>query len=131
MTQAYHQFPVEKESRKILSINTEKGLFEPTRLPYGIKSASSICQRVIDNLLKDCEGSEGFQDDIIVSGRTLEEHDVNLEKVLSKLKEMGVTLNRDKCIFGVPSLVFLGHIISADGIKPTLENYVHILPDME
>ena len=51
LSQAYQQLTLDEESRKCVVINTHKGLFKYTRLPYGISSAPGIFQRVTDNLL--------------------------------------------------------------------------------
>nr|XP_037285108.1 uncharacterized protein K02A2.6-like [Rhipicephalus microplus] len=58
-------------------------------------------------------------DDILVFGRTREEHDARLSQVLSRLAKAGLTLNQDKCRFGVSEVSFLGVIVSAQHIKPS------------
>jgi len=68
-----------------------------------------------------CEGLPGvlnYFDDIVVYGSTPEEHWSNLKKMLQTLRESGLKLNAKKCVVGVSELKFLGHIISADGVKP-------------
>lgn len=59
-----------------------------------------------------------YIDDAIVYGSDHEEHNMRLEKVLLKLKEWNVALNEEKCVYGVTEMDFLGHTLSADGIKP-------------
>ncbi|XP_040216142.1 uncharacterized mitochondrial protein AtMg00860-like [Rana temporaria] len=58
-----------------------------------------------------------YLDDIIVFGRTLEDHEQRLEKVLKRLHEEGLKLSREKCQFYQPSVHYLGHIVSAEGIS--------------
>ena len=60
-----------------------------------------------------------FMDDIIVFGRTPEEHDANLAKVKAALVAANVTLNDDKCHFRQAMVKFLGHVVSADGLQPS------------
>ena len=55
-------------------------------------------------------------DDVLVSGRSQQEHDEQLQSVLERMQEAGVTLN-EKCVFSVDTIKFLGHIISQEGIK--------------
>ena len=50
-------------------------------------------------------------DDILIWGRTIEEHDSNLMKVLERINQAKMTLNREKCIFRVTKIRFLGHIV--------------------
>lgn len=58
-------------------------------------------------------------DDILVFGRTREEHDARPSQALSRLAKAGITLNQDKCRFGVSEVSFLGVIVSAQGIRPS------------
>ena len=57
------------------------------------------------------------QDDFVVWGKTLQEHDERLRKVFLKIRESGLKLNKTKCQIRKQSIVFLGHIISSEGIK--------------
>ena len=67
-----------------------------------------------------------ISDDIIVFGKTQQEHDHNLNTVLATLQECGLTLNRDKCKFSVSEVTFFGYTISANGIRPTDETVTAI-----
>ena len=69
MTQSYLQIPVDEESKKILTINTHKGLFNFTRLPIGVASAPSIFQRITEGILKDIPRVSVYIDDIFVKGK--------------------------------------------------------------
>lgn len=67
------------------------------------------------------EGSQGVTtlvDDILVYGKTREEHDANLRNVLTRSREKGVKLNSNKLAVGLPEVPYFGHILSADGLKP-------------
>ena len=75
-------------------------------------------QHVIEQVLQGCEGARNISDDIIVHGKTNEEHDHRVCKVLERLKERGLTLNADKCKFSMDKLVFMGHVWSRKGIAP-------------
>ena len=59
-----------------------------------------------------------MMDDILVYGRTCEEHDDRLRHVLQCLSDMGMTLNPEKCAFAQKSVKFLGHLIDSQGIRP-------------
>uniref|UniRef100_A0A8C5PEZ5 ribonuclease H n=1 Tax=Leptobrachium leishanense TaxID=445787 RepID=A0A8C5PEZ5_9ANUR len=58
-----------------------------------------------------------YLDDIIVFGNTLEEHEQRLEKVLKQLHEEGLKLSLEKCQFCLPSVTYLGHVVSAEGVS--------------
>jgi transposase InsO family protein len=57
-------------------------------------------------------------DDILVHGKDQADHDVTLRRVLARLREAGLTLNAEKCLFSKTSLKFLGHIVDSEGVKP-------------
>ena len=75
-------------------------------------------QKKISEIISDIEGAANDQDDIIVFGKDSEEHDKALKQVLDRVRESGLKLNKKKCTFRMTEITFLGHLISADGIKP-------------
>ena len=72
----------------------------------------------MNDLLHDLPGVACLVDDILVSGKDKEEHDSRLHKELQKLEAEGVTLNKEKRQFACTRIVFLGHVINANGISP-------------
>ena len=86
LTNAYNQLLLDGDSRKFVTINTHKGLYQYTRLPFGIASAPAIFQRTMDTILQGIEGVACYIDDIIVTGKTAEEHFQHLEEVSSGYK---------------------------------------------
>lgn len=85
---------------------------------FGITYAPEIFQKIMEQILNGCEGALNASDDIIVHGKTKEEHDNRLAIVLQRLKDFNVLLNQSKCIFGATEITFLGHHLSKNGIKP-------------
>ncbi|XP_062541427.1 uncharacterized protein K02A2.6-like [Armigeres subalbatus] len=116
---AYHQLEISEDSRVITTFITKYGLFRYKRLMFGISSAPEAFQKVMDTLIAGLEGVIVYLDDVMVWGRTQEEHDIRLAKLLDRLKEYNVLLNKDKCQYNVNELHFLGHNLSAEGVKPT------------
>ena len=88
---------------------------------FGVASAPAIFQRYMETLMQGLDGVSVYLDDILVTGRTLEEHLHTLEKVLKTLQEAGLRANLDKCAFLMKSIEYLGHIIDQDGLHPTQE----------
>ena len=70
-------------------------------------------------MLQHCEGTRVIADDIVVYGKSDREHRERLEKVLQTLSARNLTLNEKKCQFGLDRVVFMGHVLSKDGISPT------------
>ncbi|XP_055524749.1 uncharacterized protein K02A2.6-like [Wyeomyia smithii] len=115
---AYLQVEIEEESQKYLTINTHRGLFKYNRLPPGIKSAPGAFQRIIDSMVAGIPGVKPYLDDIMISGKTKEEHNRSLHEVLERIKTYGFHLKIEKCRFGLSQIKFLGHIIDKDGLRP-------------
>ena len=106
-----------EESQKYLRINTFKGLYEFTRLTFGISSSASVFQQIVDEILKDVTEASAFLNDIITGGKDVDHFWENTKQVLDKLKHFKVKVNRDKSLFFVMEVEYLGHIISEQGIR--------------
>ena len=81
----------------------------------GINSAPEVNQNVIQQALSDCEGVANISDDTIVHGKTTEEHDERLRRVLEKLKEKTLTLNAEKCKFHTSQVCVYGTVANKQG----------------
>ena len=114
----FWQVPLAKESRLLTTFITPYGCFCFNKLPFGITSASEHFQRCMNEILRDLPGVVCHVDDILVTGTDKKEHDSRLHAVLKKLEAAGVTLNKEKCQFSCNKIVFLGHVIDANGISP-------------
>ena len=115
LASAYQQIVLDKKSREYTTINTHKGLFQYTCLPFGVASAPAIFQKHFQGIKLICV----YLDDILVTGTTEEEHLHNLDQVLLKLENAVFVLRRNKCAFMLPAVEYLGHCISAQGLQPT------------
>ena len=119
LSHAYQQLLLSEDSKKFTTINTSKGLFEYTRLPFGISSAPAIFQRAMDSLLQGLPSVVVYLDDVLVTGRDQSDHLHNLSRVLERLESAGLTLKRSKCVFMTHSVEYLGHVIDKDGLHPS------------
>ena len=121
LSQAYQQKPLEEESQKYVVINTHKGLFKYTRLPFGISSAPGIFQRVMESLLQGIPRVVVYLDDILITGTTDKEHIQALNEVLTRLEKVGLRVKKEKCAFMVKSIKYLGYRIDSEGLHPLKE----------
>lgn len=121
LSEAYQQVLLTEESRKFVTISTHKGLFSYTRLPYGITSAPSIFQKIMEQMFVNLPGVVCCMDDILVTGRNDQEHLSNLRKVLLRLEESGLKVKKEKCAFFQSCVKYLGHIIDKNGLRATDE----------
>ena len=121
LSHAYQQIQLSEESRPLVTINTSKGLYRYTWLPFGISAAPSIFQRTMENLLKGIPQVVVYIDDILVTGKTEAEHLQHLKEVLARLQKAGMRLKKSKCSFMMEKVTYLGHVISQEGIYPAPE----------
>ena len=70
----------------------------------------------MENLLQGINGVCVYIDDILITGATQKEHLNNLAQVLQRLESTGMCLKKQKCAFLLPSVSYLGHVISAEGL---------------
>ena len=115
---AYWQIIVDEESSKLLTFNSPHGRYSFKRLPYGIHSASEICQRKISSIIEGIHGSANVQDDIIIWADTPEILHERTIRVLTAISNSGMKLNETKCQFNQNAITFLGHLVTSDGISP-------------
>ena len=121
LSHAYAQLNVDKESQPYLTINTHKGLYSYTKLPYGVKSSPKIFQSVMDKMLQGIPHCLCNQDDLLIATEEMEQHLDILEQVLARLDSHNVKLRQSKCAFAQPEVVYLGLKVNADGLHPVKE----------
>ena len=121
LSQAYQQVPLDEASKEYVTINTQKGLFRYTRLPFGISVAPGIFKRVMEGLMLGIPRVIVYLDDILISGSTQKEHLQPLEEVLSRLQKAGLCAKNSKCQFMANSVTYLGFRIDAEGLYPLPE----------
>lgn len=117
LASAYHQVLLDPESRDLTAFITHEGLYRFKRVCFGLASAPAAFQSMMSVILRNCPGVLFYIDDVIVFGKSAEEHLKNLETVLQRIKDAGLKLN-SKCVFGVQELEFLGHKVTPCGISP-------------
>ena len=121
LSQAYLQLKLGEESSKYVVINTHKGLFRYTRLPYGISSAPGIFQKTMEQLLQGIAHVTVYIDDILIATESEDEHLQILEEVFARLAKADLKVKKHKCKFMVRSVPYLGHVIDGEGIRPLPE----------
>lgn len=115
----YWQIPMEEGSRKYTAFTVAgRGLYQWRVMPFGLHSAPATFQRALDSVI----GPElepyafAYLDDIIVIGKTLDDHLANLGEVLRRLRAANLKINPEKCEFFKRETKYLGHVVSGQGI---------------
>jgi len=125
---AYFQVPLLPSEWHFTAFEAAGELWEFTRLPFGVTNGVPIFCRVIKDIVKDLPGVVHYFDDIVIAGKTAQEHKRNLKAFLERCKLVNLTLNSKKCSFEVSKLDFLGHTFEngtmtpdSDRLRPLLE----------
>uniref|UniRef100_A0A7I5EEE1 Reverse transcriptase domain-containing protein n=1 Tax=Haemonchus contortus TaxID=6289 RepID=A0A7I5EEE1_HAECO len=106
---AYLQIEMNQQSKQLLTINTHRGLYQYNRLPFGVKSAPAIFRQIMDTILAGLPGVVAYLDDVIVVGRTEEEHRRNLHAAFPEGSlRVGFMYAMEKCRFATSSINYLG-----------------------
>lgn len=118
LASGYHQVAVHERDRHKTAFTTPFGLFEYTRLPFGVCNGPATFQRLMQATMSDLilQIMLVYLDDILVYSSTFEDHLTRLQTVLQRLRETGLKVKVEKCHFLQSSVRFLGHQISAEGI---------------
>ncbi|XP_061129807.1 uncharacterized protein K02A2.6-like [Syngnathus typhle] len=125
----FWQLRLDPESSKYTTFNTPFGRYCFLRLPFGIKSAPEIFHRAMESMIEGLDGTRVYIDDLVVWGKTQQQHDERLEKLFQRVKKHGLKLNRDKCLFGVKEMTFLGDKVTSEGVEPD-QSKVQAILDM-
>ncbi|MCP4651911.1 MAG: RNA-directed DNA polymerase [Candidatus Omnitrophica bacterium] len=116
----YWNIGMEEKSKEITAFALPQGgLYHFNVMPFGLKNAPSTFQRCLETALSGLIWKSCFLyiDDILVIGRTFEEHLENFEKVLIRLRQANLKIKLKKCNFLCKSILYLGHVVSAEGIS--------------
>ncbi|KRZ65623.1 Retrovirus-related Pol polyprotein from transposon 17.6, partial [Trichinella papuae] len=115
----YWQIPVDEADRPKTAFSTPFGLYQFRVMPFGLCNAPATFQRLMDVALRGLTWSSclAYLDDIIVFGRTAQEHTDRLERVLQRIAETGLKLKPQKCHLMRKTVRFLGHVLSENGMS--------------
>ena len=127
---AYHQVPMKEEDHKYTVFEIDGKFYQFTFLPFGIANGVSAFQRSIDNIIeiKNLDDTFIYVDNLTVCGRTLEEHNKNLERVNEVSKKYNITFNEKKSIIHATLITLLGYTVSHNKITP---DYNRLKPLLE
>lgn len=120
LASGYHQIEVEEEDRQKTAFSTQNGHYEFLRMPFGLKTAPATFQRTMDNILKGLQGLHCmvYLDDVIVFSSSLDEHLQKLRNIFDRFRQTNLKIQLDKSEFLRKEVIYLGHTITKDGLKP-------------
>ena len=113
----YYQIKMDPDSIYLTSFIILNQQFEFLRMPFGLSNAPRTFQAAMLAFFRDFKFVKVYLDDILVHSKSEIEHYIHLIKVLNRLKESNISLKWSKTHFCKPLVVYLGHEISAQGIR--------------
>lgn len=127
LAKGYWQIPVSPKDKHKTAFQTPLGLYQWTKMPFGLVSAPATFARMMRLLNLDEASASNFYDDILIASASWEEHLIHVRKVLEKLDSAGLTARPSKVLAGFEELEFLGHVIGKGIIKPEISKIQKIL----
>ena len=120
LASGYWQVELNDDAREKSAFATYHGLYEFIRMPFGLCNAPATFQRVMQAVLAGLEWQSCFVylDDVLIASRTFDERLTHIREVFVRLRAAGLRLKPKKCLFHREEVPYLGHVISASGIKP-------------
>nr|GEW60670.1 reverse transcriptase domain-containing protein [Tanacetum cinerariifolium] len=111
------------------AFHTGQRVYCYTKTPFGLKNAGAMYQRLMDKAFEGQVGwnIEVYVDDLVVKSYTEAEMMRDIEETFRTLRKVNMKLNPQKCSFGLAAGVFLGYVITPEGIKPCLEKTAAVL----
>ena len=128
----FHQIPISERSKDYSAFVTHFGRFRYRTMPMGLKNAARTCQVMMDLVLRGIKYKNVvcYMDDILIYSHTFEQHLKDVEEVLDRLIHAGLKIKLEKCKFATSEVLFLGHVINQEGIKPNPKK-VQIIKDIQ
>ena len=118
LRQGFNQIEVDPRDCHKTAFWGSDGRWEWVVMPFGLKNAPAVFQKVMDSILGNVTFARCYIDDVIIASNTITEHCKHLSWLLETLKANGLKCHPAKCLFGSPKVPYLGHMVSIDGTSP-------------
>ena len=126
---AYYQIPLSENDSPYTAFEADGGLWEFTKMPFGVTNGSACFQRKMDKFVTkyDLDDTFSFTDNVTISGNSQEEHDENLKKFNIAAEKEGLTLSPEKSVFSTPVVDLLRYRISHNTLQPDPERLASLI----
>ena len=127
LTKGYWQIPIAEQDKDKTTFQTPLGLFQWTRMPFGLQNAPATFARAMRQLQLQKHSAISFFDDILVYAENIGQLMVSLRGVLTKLRDFGLCVRPSKLFVAFKQLDFLGHRLAQGQIRPQEEKVQKIV----
>ena len=93
MLKGYWQVPLTQRAREISAFVTPSGLYQYKVMPFGMKNAPATFQRMVNKLVRDIDGCEGYIDDVVIFSDNWSDHICQIERFFQIMREAKLTIN--------------------------------------
>ena len=118
MLKGYWQVPLTQRAREISAFVTPSGLYQYKVMPFGMKNAPATFQRMVNKLVRDIDGCEGYIDDVVIYSDNWSDHIRQIKRFFQIMREAKLTINLMKSEFGKATVKYLGHIVGQGQVRP-------------
>ena len=118
LLKGYCQVPLTPKAKEISAFVMPEGFYQYKVMPFGMKNAPEMFQRLINQITKNFEGCEAYIDDVVVFSSTWEQHLHRVRELFSRLRQANLTVNLVKSEFGHAHVMYLGHVVGQGQVKP-------------
>ncbi|XP_029928572.1 uncharacterized protein LOC115374014 [Myripristis murdjan] len=127
LCKGYWQVPLTEAAKPLTAFRTPQGLWQFTKMPFGLQGAPATFQRLMNRVLSGMGTfCAAYLDDIVIYSNSWQEHLTHLKEVLQRIKQAGLTINPRKCALARQELQYLGHILGGGVIKPVKDKVVAV-----
>ena len=118
MLKGYWQVPLTQRAREISAFVTPSGLYQYKVMPFGMKNAPATFQRMVNKLVRNIDGCEGYIDDVVIFSDNWSDHIRQIKRFFQIMREAKLTINLMKSEFGKATVTYLGHIVGQGQVRP-------------
>ena len=126
----YHHIPLDKPSMSKTAFHSPFGKYEYMKVPFGLAQAPAYFQELMMGILKDFNFTIAYLYDITIFSKTPQKHLLHIRMVFEKFKSANLSIKKSKCSLFSKGIQYLGHTLSATGIRP-LPAKTHAIQHMQ
>ena len=118
MLKGYWQVALTQRAREVSAFVTPSGLYQYKVMPFRMKNAPATFQRMVNKLVRDIDGCEGYIDDVVIFSDNWSDHIRQIKRFFQIMREAKLTVNLMKSEFGKATVKYLGHIVGQGQVRP-------------